>query len=50
MNTADPIAPTPQADASLTEDIAVGGMTCASCVGRVERALRTGKFFSAWIE
>src|SRR3954463_10720501 len=26
-------------DASQTLDISVGGMTCASCVGRVERAL-----------
>ncbi len=26
--------------ASLTLDLGIGGMTCASCVGRVERALR----------
>ena len=25
---------------SLDLDLGVGGMTCASCVGRVERALR----------
>jgi Cu+-exporting ATPase len=31
MNTAPP---------SATLDISIGGMTCASCVGRVEKALK----------
>ena len=35
MNTTTPIA---AADATL--DLGIGGMTCASCVGRVERALK----------
>ena len=35
MNTTQP---TPEVAQSL--DLGIGGMTCASCVGRVERALR----------
>jgi Cu+-exporting ATPase len=37
-----PVSPgvSPPADATATLDLGVGGMTCASCVGRVERALR----------
>ena len=35
MNTTQP---TPEGAQSL--DLGIGGMTCASCVGRVERALR----------
>ena len=31
--------PSPHADAQCTLDIGIGGMTCASCVGRVEKAL-----------
>jgi Cu+-exporting ATPase len=31
--------PSPNAAAQCTLDIGIGGMTCASCVGRVEKAL-----------
>ena len=38
MNT---VATSPESlDALETLDLGIGGMTCASCVGRVERALR----------
>ena len=38
MNT---VATPPESlDALETLDLGIGGMTCASCVGRVERALR----------
>ena len=37
MNTS---TPTPSELHAL--DLSIGGMTCASCVGRVERALRKG--------
>ena len=30
---------TPEDDSKWTVDVAVGGMTCASCVNRVERKL-----------
>ena len=33
--------PTQEPQLSLRVDLGVGGMTCASCVGRVERALKT---------
>ena len=38
MNT--PATPSESLDALETLDLGIGGMTCASCVGRVERALR----------
>ena len=31
---------TSQPNTLATDDIAIGGMTCASCVARVERALK----------
>ncbi|MEY4752547.1 MAG: copper transporting P-type ATPase [Pseudomonadota bacterium] len=41
MNTLSPTAATPPAGAELPpRTLPVGGMTCASCAGRVERALR----------
>lgn len=41
MNTTSPILPLAEAGAEVCEiDLGIGGMTCASCVGRVERALR----------
>jgi Cu+-exporting ATPase len=33
-------SPTPSTDPACSLDVGVGGMTCASCVGRVERALK----------
>ncbi|AYM98289.1 copper-translocating P-type ATPase [Acidovorax sp. 1608163] len=35
-----PSVSSPAAEAALSLDLGIGGMTCASCVGRVERALR----------
>ncbi|WP_211115684.1 heavy metal translocating P-type ATPase [Arenibaculum pallidiluteum] len=32
--------PAPEIDAAAEIDLGIGGMTCASCVGRVERAIR----------
>jgi Cu+-exporting ATPase len=41
MNAPSAPSPGPTSDAPLvTLDLGVGGMTCASCVGRVERALK----------
>ena len=43
MTTSTPTPPSvspPAAEAALSLDLGIGGMTCASCVGRVERALR----------
>ncbi|EJE52762.1 copper/silver-translocating P-type ATPase [Acidovorax sp. CF316] len=34
------LSPSPSAAAQQQFDLGIGGMTCASCVGRVERALR----------
>ena len=35
-----PTMNTPASSAAATLDLGVGGMTCASCVSRVERALK----------
>ncbi|PIF28126.1 Cu+-exporting ATPase [Acidovorax sp. 56] len=39
-SSAPPSVSSPAAEAALSLDLGIGGMTCASCVGRVERALR----------
>ncbi len=40
MNTTTALSPPASEGASQELDLSIGGMTCATCSGRVERALR----------
>lgn len=40
LMTSNAITPTPQPNTAKTLEVGIGGMTCAACVGRVERGLQ----------